>query len=230
MMNRQSFFFTLLTAVIFLGGCELDNYDPPASPLTGRLAHNGQPIEIRQGINVLQLFQPGYENVNPIAIQVKQDGSFSSMLFDGHYRLVRIGGNGPWDHIPDTIPVDVRGATEVTVPVVPYFSITDATFAVDQGVLTASCRVVNNVPGRQLESVVLLVGKTTLLDHIYRLSPAGPQANRPGAQVTLGETVVLSQPLTGQPFASEPNLFARIGVKAVGNPEYLYSPVWRIAR
>src|SRR5690606_13063383 len=229
-MSRQILYRLLLFSVVLFGGCELDNYDPPASPLTGRLVFDGQPVEILQGINVLQLFQPGYENKNPIPVRVMQDGSFSSMLFDGSYQLVRIAGNGPWDHRPDTIMVDVRGATTVDVPVTPYFSVSDAEFSVANGVLTASCRVTNNVAGRQLESVVLLVGKRTLVDHIYRLTPADPGSNKPGAQVDLADRVVLTQSLEGDPFASEPHLFARIGVKAVGHPEYVYSPVWKVVR
>jgi len=159
-----------------------------------------------------------------------QDGSFSSMLFDGSYQLVRIGGNGPWDHNPDTITVDVRGATTIDVPVTPYFSVSDAEFSLAEGLLTASCRVINNVPERQLESVVLLVGKTTLLDHIYRLTPADPGSSKPGAQINLADRVILTQSLEGDPFVSEPHLFARIGVKTVGHPEYVYSPVWKIVR
>jgi len=225
-MTRKILYRLLVIPVVLLGGCELDNYDPPSSPLTGRLVYNNQPIEIRQGINVLQLFQPGFENRNTIPIQVRQDGSFSSMLFDGTYQLVRIAGNGPWSHIPDTIIVDMRGATTVDVPVTPYFSISDTEFSVDNGVLSASCRITKNVAERQLESVVLLVGKRTLLDHMYRLT----QSSKPGGQVDMNAPVVLTQPLDVQALASEPHLFARIGVKTVGHPEYLYSPVWKVVR
>lgn len=225
-MNRQTLYLLFGSFIMLLNGCELDNYTPPSSPLTGRLTFNGQPIEIRQGINVLQLFQPNYENVDPIAVQVKQDGSFSSMLFDGSYQLVRVGGNGPWNHVPDTILVDVLGATTVNVPVTPYFSVTDTEFSVNNGVLTASCRVTKNVPERQLESVVLLVGKRTLVDHMYRLT----ESRKPAGQVSLGEPVVLTQSLDDDLLASEPYLFARIGVKTVGHPEYIYSPVWEVVR
>lgn len=225
-MNRKNLYRLLILLVVLLAGCELDNYDPPASPLNGRLVHNDQPIEIRQGMNVLQLFQNSYENNTPIAIQVRQDGSFSSMLFDGSYQLVRIGGNGPWNHIPDTIIVAVNGATTVDIPVTPYFSISGAAFSVDNGVLTASCSVTKNVAERQLEAVVLLVGKRALLDHMYRLT----ESRKPSGEVNLDEPVVLTQSLDADLLASEPYLFARIGVKTVGHPEYIYSPVWQVVR
>src|SRR5690606_9907533 len=224
-MNRKILYRLLIIPVVLLAGCELDNYDPPSSPLTGRLVYNGQPVEIRQGMNVLQLFQPSYENNNAIPIQVKQDGSFSSMLFDGNYQLVRIAGNGPWTHVPDTMEIEVRGATTVDIPITPFFSVSDVEFSAENGVLTASCHVAKHVE-RQLEAVVLLVGKRSLLDHMYRLT----ESRKPAAQVDLDEQIVLTQSLDHTQLASEPYLFARIGVKAVGHPEYIYSPVWEVPR
>lgn len=224
-MKRKILYYILIIPVIFFAGCELDNYDPPSSPLTGRLVYNGQPVEIRQGIDVLQLLQPGYENSNAIPIRVQQDGSFSSLLFDGTYQLIRVAGNGPWTHVPDTMEIEVRGATTVDVPITPFFSVADVDFTVTDGVLTASCRVTQHVD-RQLEAVVLLVGRRALLDHMYRIT----ESRIPGAQVTLDEQITLSQTLTTDQLASQPYLFARIGVKAVGHPEYIYSPVWEVPR
>src|SRR5690606_32858475 len=40
-MSRQILYRLLLFSVVLFGGCELDNYDPPASPLTGRLVFDG---------------------------------------------------------------------------------------------------------------------------------------------------------------------------------------------
>src|SRR5690606_2237029 len=149
-MNRKILYRLLIIPAVLLASCEVDNYDPPSSPLPGRRVYNDQPIGNRQGMNVLQLFQPSYENHNPIPIQVKQDGSFSSMLFDGTYQRVRIAGNGPWTHVPDTMEIEVRGATTVDIPVTPFFSVSDVEFSAENGVLTASCRVAKHVE-RQLE-------------------------------------------------------------------------------
>lgn len=177
-------------------------------------------------MNVLQLFQPGFENNIPIPVRVQQDGSFASMLFDGSYQLVRIAGNGPWIHNPDTITVNVNGSTVVDVPVTPFFSVADAEFSIENGMLTARCKVTKHVDERKLEAVVLLVGKRTLLDHMYTIT----QSRKPSEQVDMDETVVLTQSLDDHSLASEPHLYARIGVKAVGHPEYIYSPVWPVAR
>jgi len=222
-MNRLYYFLLL---ILCISGCEVDNFDPPSTILNGRLVFDGQPVGIRQGISVLQLYQPGYENKTPIAVNVKQDGSFSSILFDGTYKMIRIAGNGPWENNPDTITIEVKGPTTADVPITPFFSISDVSFSVVNGVLTAHCTVNNNVAGRQLESVSLLVGKTNLVDHIYRLTPAAATSIRNGPQINEGEPVVLQQDLA--PFSKEPYLFARIGIKTVGHPELIYSTVWTI--
>ncbi|HMI02529.1 MAG TPA: DUF3823 domain-containing protein, partial [Pedobacter sp.] len=124
----KKLFYSIILMAVGISGCELDNFEPPKSVLTGRLVFDGKPVGIRQGISVLQLFQPGFETVTPINVNVKQDGSFASTLFDGNYKLIRISGNGPWEANTDTINVVVKGATSFDVAVRPYFTISDATF------------------------------------------------------------------------------------------------------
>ncbi len=62
----KKFFYTVILLAVGLQGCELDNYEPPKSAFTGRLVYEGNPLGIRQGISVLQLFQPGFQTVTPI--------------------------------------------------------------------------------------------------------------------------------------------------------------------
>lgn len=221
-MNRLTYF---LLVIICFSGCAVDNYDPPSTTFNGRLVFEGQPIQIRQGISVLQLYQPGYENQNPIAVNVKQDGSFSSTLFDGTYKLVRVAGNGPWENNPDSITIDVHGPTTIDVPVTPFFSISDVSFEVNDGVLIAQCKIKKNVDSRQLEKISLFVNKTNLVDHTIQLT-AAPTSTKNAAQVNEGETIILQQDLAG--YNTEPYLFARIGIKAEGSPEYSYSTVWTV--
>ncbi|QNL47962.1 DUF3823 domain-containing protein [Olivibacter sp. SDN3] len=222
-MHKITYF---LFAIICLSGCEVDNYDPPSAPLNGRLVFENQPIGIRQGINVLQLYQPGFENADPIRVNVMQDGSFSSMLFEGTYKMVNIAGSGPWENNPDSITINLSGETTVDIHVTPFFSLNDAEFSITDGILSASCHVKNNVSGRPLENVSLFIGKTTLVDHVYRLTPSSPESSKIASEINMEERVILSQDL--QAFENEANLFARIGVKAVGHPEMIYSTVWKI--
>ena len=227
-MKKVIYICLLLTAVIY--GCEVDNYDPPASQLSGRIVFNGDPVYVRQGISVLQLYQPGFELKYPINVNVKDDGTFSSLLFDGNYQLVRIAGNGPWESNTDTIAVEVRGSARVEVPVTPYFTISNAAFSVENDSVKASCTVTNQVSGRQVERVVLIVGKTTILDDLTKIVPSTVDllSSKPGAGLNLSQPVALSQHLSVSPLSAQAHLFARIGVKTVGVTELIYSPVFRI--
>ncbi|WP_256002270.1 DUF3823 domain-containing protein [Pedobacter deserti] len=229
-MKKIYYLFVVFAAAI--SGCELDNYEPPQSPLTGRIVFEGNAVGIRQGISVLQLFQPGFQTVTPINVNVKQDGTFASMLFDGNYKLVRISGNGPWEANTDTIDVVVKGATSVDVPVRPYFTLSDASFSVEGEVLNATCRITNVVAGRQIERISLILGKTIILDDPTKLgpSPADPLSTKAGAGLDLSQPVSLSQNLTAEPLASAPYLYARIALKVVGVPELLYSDVYPVKK
>lgn len=229
-MKNLIYFLMLLLAV--LSGCELDNYEPPKSPLTGRLVYEGNPVGIRQGISVLQLFQPGFQTVTPINVNVKQDGSFASMLFDGTYKLIRVSGNGPWENNTDTIDVIVKGATSLDVPVRPFFNLTEVSFSLNGTVLNASCRLSNVVSGRQLERVSLILGNTSILDEPTRLvpSPADPLSSKAGAGLDLSQPIVLSQNLAVAPISTVPYLYARVAVKIVGVPELIYSDVYPVKR
>ncbi|WP_346237696.1 DUF3823 domain-containing protein [Niabella insulamsoli] len=233
--NKRMQWLLPLCALLFmaLGGCEKDNYDAPSAPLTGRLTFNGEPVFIRQGINVIQLYQPGYELSNPINVNVKQDGSFSSLLFDGDYQLIRVSGNGPWENNTDTIPVKVNGATTVDVPVVPYFSFSDVAFSIVNDSLKASFRLHKQMDNRQLERVFLVIGKTQLVDNLINVNPSNqqnpdPNGSLPGAAVDLSQPLRLSYGLSATTFTPHPHLFARIAVKTLGFNEMNFSDVFVI--
>lgn len=222
-----------LLALIGFCSCEKDNYDAPSSQLTGRITFNGEPLFIRQGISVLQLYQPGFELRNPIAVNVKQDGSFSSLLFDGDYQLIRVSGNGPWENNTDTIPVKVNGSTTIDVPVTPYFTLSDINFSLVNDSLKASFKINKQSPTRQLERVYLVVGKTQLVDNLINVNPASQQNPDPngslaGTNLDLSQTIRLSHTLNAVTFTPHPHLFARIAVKTVGFNEMNFSDVFQI--
>lgn len=228
----KKFLYLMILLAVGLAGCELDNYEPPQSALTGRLVYEGSPLGIRQGISVLQLFQPGYQTVTPINVNVMQDGSFSSMLFDGNYKLIRISGNGPWEANTDTINVVVKGSTSIDVPVRPYFTISEASFSISGDVLSASCRLTNVVAGRQIERISLILGKTTILDDPTRLVviTADPLSTKAGAGLDISQPIVLSHNLIVSPLPATPYIYARIALKVVGVPELLYSNAFTVKK
>src|SRR5690606_214937 len=117
---------TIIYAILFLlvfSSCDYDNYDPPKSQLTGRLVFEDESVGVRQGLNVLQLKELGWDNIEPIVLNLKQDGTFSSDLLDANYQLVYINRNGPWVNQPDTIAIQVIGLPKLDVMVKPFFMV-----------------------------------------------------------------------------------------------------------
>ena len=193
--------------------------------LTGRVVYQGEPLGLRSGGVELELWQHGYDLFSKIPVHVDQDGSFSARLFDGDYKLVLLRGNGPWADNTDSLDVSVKGSTTVDVPVDPYFVITNRSFQRNGDQLTATVSIEQVNTSRSLERVRLYLGQTLIVD----------QNNSAGtAEVLAADITDLSQPITltaniPAALAGKGYLFARIGVKANGVAEYVYSHPEQIA-
>lgn len=209
----------LLLAATLFSACKYDNYDPPASTLTGRVTYQNQPVGVRTNGVQLELWQRGYQLFTKIPVYVNQDGSFSASLFDGDYKLVRLRGNGPWVDNTDTINVQVRGTTQVDVPVQPYFTINSPTFQRSGSTLTATGQINPVVSGRTVEQVTLYVGTTQFVD---ATNNAGNTSLSGTALADLSKPVSLS---LATPAAVRGTAYMRLGVKTAGVAELLYTPV-----
>lgn len=219
-MRKYVYLFVLI--VLMLSACEYDNYDSPDSELTGRIVFNGESVGVRQGLNVLQLYEPGWQHFEPININVKQDGTFSALLFDSDYQMVLISGNGPWVNQPDTIDVYVAGSEMMEIEVEPFFWIDNEEFETDGSTLTARFNLDQIVETSELQYVSLFIGETTLLDNRVN---AGEERLAHGAIDSLNEPISINMDITGN---DEDFFFARIGVKAQGNSELIFSEVQKI--
>ena len=72
---------------------------------------------------------------------IAQDGSYSVNLFNGDYKLVRVG-NAPWERPSnDTIRITVKGNTIQDIPVTPYFFIKDVSFTKSNNKIVAKFTV-----------------------------------------------------------------------------------------
>ncbi len=216
---------TIIYSIVLLfvfTSCEYDNYEPPKSQLTGRIVYEGDPVNVRQGVNVFQLYEPGWENFEPIGLNVKQDGTFSAQLFNGDYQLVLINGNGPWTNQADTIDIHVEGQQELDVPVEPFFMIRNENFEVKASTLKASFNVEQIVNSKEVQFVSLFIGKTMLVDNRFNVN----EERLPSGRIeNLNETINLEMDL---PEINQDFIFARIGVKTQGNPELIFSEIERI--
>ena len=114
-------FIIIICCLLTANSCSYDNFDEPKSMLTGKAIYNGEPVSVRSGSSEFALFQDGYALHGSIPVYIAQDGSYSVNLFNGDYKLVRVG-NAPWERPSnDTIRITVKGNTIQDIPVTPYF-------------------------------------------------------------------------------------------------------------
>ncbi|WP_019989750.1 DUF3823 domain-containing protein [Rudanella lutea] len=220
----KSIYFSLLAGVLLLTGCQKDNFDPPSSTITGRVIYDNQPVGVRTNGVQLELWQRGFQLFTKIPVYVSQEGTFSAVVFDGDYKLVRLRGNGPWVDNSDTINVQVRGGAQVDVPVQPYFVIRNQAFQKTGTNITANCTVGQVATGRAIERVTLYVGATQFVD-INNNAGSNSLTGAALSDLTksLAFSVAVPAAVTGKGYC-----YARLGVKTVGVAEMLYSPVQKI--
>lgn len=226
-MNRSSSILLSLALAASLGACEFgvfDNYDEPNAQLSGRVVYQGNPVGVRSNGVQLELWQPGYDLDQKIPIYIDQDGSFSAMLFEGDYKLNLLPGNGPWVDIRDTIRIQVRGQAEVEVPVVPYYTIENASMAHSAGVVTANFDVGSVDTSRELEYVGLYVSTTHFVDR----SNMAVRVERRRADIpSLDDPISLSVELSDD-LRERADVYTRVGVKTEGVDELLFTPVQKL--
>ena len=165
---RRYLNMALLSSVIVVSSCGLDNYDAPESKIVGRVVYNGQPVGVRgTGEAVqLQIFQDGYELRNPVPVYVTQDGTFEATLFDGEYKLVTRNNNGPWVNTRDTTVVNVRGTANVDIEVTPLFALSNVALTLSGNNVNAAFQINQVTAGWNIDYAMILVGRTIFVDDV----------------------------------------------------------------
>ena len=157
--------FITISCLLILSSCGYDNYDAPKSTLSGKAIYDGEAIGVRTDGARFALFQDGYDFKSEIPAHIAQDGTYSVSLFDGEYKLVRIGG-APWEAPQnDTILIRVKGKTVQDIPVTPYFVIKNPSFQKNGNKVTVKFTIKQVVESAKLSSVGIYVGKAILTDN-----------------------------------------------------------------
>lgn len=214
----------LLLAV--LASCGKDNYDAPKSTLKGHVTYNGQALNVRgTGEAVrLQLYQDGYDKHDPINVFVGQDGAFSAKLFDGEYKMVTRDGNGPWVNKRDTVKFVLKGSATVDMEVTPFFTVSNEKLAVSGNTYTASFTINQVVSTSEIDYAIILLSKTQFADdvnNLFRKDFSDVKAGSVNLSATFDEGKAAE-------ISNAKALFARVGVRAKGADQAIYSPVVRI--
>lgn len=232
-MNIRLNYILLGIAFCFLAiSCKKDNYDAPSSSFTGRILYQGEAIQVEYDRVPFEMYEYGFGKVGPINGTITPEGTFSHLLFDGDYKLVIREGQGPflWPQTggkSDSISVSVRGNTTLDIEVEPYYMIRTPQFAQAAGKVNGSFKIeqiITDAPrAKDIEKAALFINKTIIVsndNNIGRTEINGAAIADPN-NVNLEVTVPALTP-------TQNYVFARIGVKAVGVEDWIFSPVQKI--
>lgn len=207
-----------------LSSCGFDNFDAPTSTLIGKVTYKGTQLNLRgTGEAVrLQLFQDGFDKRDAIEMFVGQDGTFSAKLFDGQYKMVTRDGNGPWVNSRDTTIVNVKGTTEVSMEVTPYFMITGESITISGSTMSSSFTINQVVATAEIDKVMLILSKTQFADDVNNVF------RKDFTEVSAGSLNLSADISSNNEVANAKALYARVGIYAKGADQAIYSPVIKI--
>lgn len=234
MKTKLKLIFLTVVAAGLLASCAFDNYDEPESFLKGQIVYNGEPINVSSRDVSFQLWEPGWQKSYSINVEVAQDGSFSSLLFDATYKLVIPSNQGPWrtkinsETGSDTILVDVKGDKTLNIEVEPYYMIRNPQFSANGRNITATFKaeqIIKDSGTKSIERVNFYVNKTQFVD--FRSSANVASAEKTGGNI--GDTNAISMSLTVPELVlAQSYVYARVGIKIQGVEDMIFSPVQKI--
>lgn len=223
----------LLALLIGASACKKDNYDAPSSNLKGRLLYKGEEIGVEYNQVPFELYQPGFGRTGAMAATFAQDGTYSSLLFDGNYKLIIPNGQGPfqWKQNAaggrDTLAVTVSGNQTLDLEVTPYFLVRNVVYTATSATsISASFRadqIITDASAKTIERINLYINKTQFVssaDNIASAEIAGGAITNP-AVISLSVTVPSITP-------TQNYVFARIGLKIAGVEDMIFSPLQKI--
>lgn len=232
-MKRKFIFLILLALVISFTSCKKDNYTEPGSFLTGKIVYNDEPINVEYDKVNLQIWQFGFGKKDYIASAIGQDGSFSSLLFDGNYRLVFAPNQGPFmtkiisAAEKDTIFLSLNGSQTLNIDVIPYYMVEDATFTSSASVISATCKldkIITDANAKTVERVTLYINKTNIVSGSNYLV----KKDLTGASITDLNNVSLTGVTVPTLVPAQTYVFARLGLKITGVEKLIFSPITKV--
>lgn len=235
-------YLVALVLITGLASCQKDNFEPPKSVFEGRVVYKGEPLLVQSantGSNsdfpvFFELWQQAYNNRSSIRIPIKQDGTFTALLFDGDYKLTVPNGQGPflWKKTsagtPDSLAINLRGSQKLDIEVTPYYMVRNPQFVVTGRKVSGNVKlekiITDAVNGRAIERVSLYVNRTQFVDAGNAINTA----DLAGSAITDLNSVSLTTADIGTITPSQSYVFVRMGVKITGVEDMIYTPVQKI--
>lgn len=228
--------YTPIIALIVMTvlSCKKDTYKPPSLLLTGKLIYKGEPLQLQYNQVGYELYQYGLGLVGAVGQNFAQDGSYSSLLFAGDYKLTVPNGSVPfiWKQTaagkPDSLSISLNENKTFDIEVTPYYMIRNPQLSATGGKVKASFKVekiVTDLSAKDIDKVVLLINKTQFVsddgnERLNSTSLAGSAITDPN-NINLEVSIPSIVP-------TQNYIFARIGLRIKGLNSYIFSPVQRI--
>jgi hypothetical protein len=229
-MKLRSYYLLLCALIMVLASCSKDTYDAPGSTFSGRIVYNGEPINVAYNQVRFQLWQSGFGKLTPIDVTIKDDGSFSSLLFNGSYKISFPGGQGPYmtkqsGSSKDTLALEVKGNTNMDIEVIPYYMVRNPQFSISSGKVTGLFKldkIITDVNAKDIERVTLYLNKTQFVSDAGSANVVKKELA--GTDITDMNNISLDVNVPAL-VRTQNYIFARIGVKISGVEDMIYSPV-----
>ncbi|MEJ7767165.1 MAG: DUF3823 domain-containing protein [Chitinophagaceae bacterium] len=249
-MKIRSHHIIIILVSAFLFSCKKDNYEEPKSLLSGRVVYKGEAIGLEYNQVPYQLYQFGFGKIGAIGVikdpdfpndpnrtltlttTFAQDGSYSSLLYDGDYKLTMAASQGPfmWAQTggkADTVNITMRGSQTLDLEVIPYYMLRTPKIAKGGLGVTASFKaekiITDATNGKAIERVSLYINKTQFVsgaDNIAKTDVAGSAVTDPN-NISISVAVPTISP-------TQNYIFARIGLKVAGVEDMIFTPVTKI--
>jgi len=229
---KIKFHYILLLALFAAAGCKKDNYDAPSVTLKGRLVYNGEAINVEYDKVPFELYQPGFGKTGPIRGTFDQDGAYSTLLFNGNYKLTIPANQGPfiWKEVGpgkrDTLAINVSGNQTLDIDVTPYYLVRNAAIAAASGKVNATFsieKVVNDANAKNIERVSLFINKTQFVSGTDQIAVT----ELAGGNIPSLSNIIMSVNIpTITP--TQNYVFARVGIKIEGVEDLIFSPLVKV--
>lgn len=219
--------------IAFFASCTKDNFAPPGTTFNGRIVYKGEAIGVEQDRVGFELWQPGFGKNAAIYVTVAQEGSYSSLLFNGNYKLTMPDNNGPWvwrhnaAGKPDSLALNLQGDQTLDLEVTPYYMIRNPQFSATSSRVTSTFnleQIITDATAKKVETVSIYISKTQFVSGSYAIAFTDVAGSTLTSLNNINVSVAIPTPL----IPTQNYLFARIGVRLAGTDRMLFSPVKKV--
>ena len=206
-MKKIKYLFIALLMVGF-AACEYDNYDPPSITVSGKLVTaDGKNFLYEGSKGLLTAIQKGFgKEDGGTSFYVDHNGNYTQLLFAGEYWLTLQNNVYPFefkDFQPlaaggyDSIRIDLKSNYEKNFEVIPYYTFSDFTAAVEGSnvVLTAKIHKTKETTRIEVPRTVFARGYLSTTQIVNGATPC-VRSTRAVISAETGE-IKVSVPLTG---------------------------------